>query len=138
MTARSISVRSARSFSSIDNRPFIAMITDTVCHFCHAFSNRGRHCHQKNYDHGQSDDELAEQATDISEQTSPARAAVVNRLLASDEFTGDRANDRSDKQTDDPEEKSDERANDGAGRSPFGRAEIFRAEIAAQKIERVA
>src|SRR3981081_4276722 len=100
-------------------------------------SNRRRHRHEEDRDHGQRDHEFADHPGEIAEQTPPARFARSDHSFASDEFARDRADYGTDEQANKSEEKSDKRADDGAECPPFGRTEIFCAEIAAKKIERI-
>src|SRR5437763_7962894 len=71
-------------------------------------SKRGRHRHEENRDHHERNKKFANHRTEISQQTSPAGPAGIYHSFAGDEFTGDRANHRSKKKSDDPEEDTDD------------------------------
>src|SRR5207248_6810730 len=68
---------------------------------------------------------------------SPASAARGDHFLSGDKITHDRAYYRADKQADDSKKQRGERAQNCAEHPPFRSAEIFCAEISAQKIERI-
>ena len=60
-------------------------------------SKWGRHRHEENRDHHERDKKFANHRTEISQQTPPAGPADIYHSFACDEFTGDRANHRSNK-----------------------------------------
>jgi hypothetical protein len=60
-------------------------------------SKRGWHRHEENRDHQERDKKFANHRTEISQQTPPAGPAGIYHSFAGDEFTGDRANHRSNK-----------------------------------------
>jgi hypothetical protein len=109
--------------TALDHRATIPVFSD---------SKRRRNAHQKNDNHCQRDDELGQHGANVPEQTSPPGPASVNHAFTRDDFTGDRANHRTNEQADQTEEQSDQRPQNRAERSPFRCAEMLRAEIASQ------
>jgi hypothetical protein len=95
------------------------------------------HSDEENRDHHERDKEFANHCTEISQQTPPPGSAGIYHSLARDEFTGDRANHRSNKQTGDPKEDADESSNHRAEHPPLCGPEMSRPEVTTEKVERI-
>src|SRR6266571_5167496 len=89
-----------------------------------------RHGHEEDRDHDETDPEFGNHSTEISHQAPPACPARVDHSLASEEFSGNCANHRPDKQSDDSEKDADHCTEESADHSPFCRSEIFCAQVA--------
>src|SRR6266403_342005 len=100
-------------------------------------SEWGPHCYEENRNHRHRYDQFADHCAQISQQTSPSGATGVDHSFARDEFAGDGTDHRPDKQADDSEEETNERANACTERAPFSCSKIFCAKIAAEEIEYV-
>src|SRR5439155_17176512 len=91
--------------------------------------------HKENRNHRERDEQFANHSAEISQQTPPACPAGVDHSFPSNEFSEGRADHRSNKQANDSEKDTDERAKDSSEHAPLCRPEIFRTEITTQKIE---
>src|SRR5947208_13741998 len=130
-------IKAGRNEEGMKNEQEINFVASWFSNLVFPDSKGCSHSHKENRDHDEPDRKLADHPSEISEQAPPACSASVDYPLPGDKFSGYRTNNRSNKQSDDSKNNADERTKDSAEHSPFRRAKIFCAEVAADKIERI-